>query len=103
MTYFLNAPFEQSSFLKADISKLYYTLKPNNKIMRRILHSKIFLLLVAITLLFTSCKKGDPGAAGAPGATGQTGPTGPTGVQGPKGDTGTANVIYSAWLNVTYQ
>jgi hypothetical protein len=30
------------------------------------------------------------GAAGSPGAT------------GPKGDTGTANVIYSPWLDVTY-
>ena len=71
--------------------------------MRRIFCSKIFLPLLAIILLFASCKKGDPGAAGAPGAAGQPGPTGPGGLQGPKGDTGTANVIYSAWLNVTYQ
>ena len=36
------------------------------------------------------------------GAQGQPGQTGGTGLQGPKGDTGTANVIYSPWLDVAY-
>lgn len=52
--------------------------------------------LVAISLLFANCKKGDAGPEGP------AGPAGPAGAQGPKGDTGTANVIYSAWLDVTY-
>lgn len=49
-----------------------------------------FLLLL---MLVTGCKKGDAGPAG---------PEGPQGTQGPKGDTGVANVIYSAWLDVTF-
>lgn len=56
----------------------------------------LFVSMVAITLLFARCKKGDTGPAGP------TGSSGTAGAQGPKGDTGTANVIYSAWLDVTY-
>jgi hypothetical protein len=52
--------------------------------------------LVVITLIFTQCQKGDVGPAGA------AGPAGPAGSTGPKGDTGTANVIYSPWLDVAY-
>jgi len=55
--------------------------------------------LVLITFIFTQCQKGDVGPAGPAGP---TGPTGSTGSAGPKGDTGTANVIYSPWLDVTY-
>ena len=55
--------------------------------------------LVLITFIFTQCQKGDVGPAGPAGP---TGPAGATGSTGPKGDTGTANVIYSAWLDVTY-
>lgn len=62
--------------------------------------SRILLLSFLITIVFVSCKKGDTGETGATGAAGSTGPTGP---QGPKGDTGTANVIYSDWLDVIYQ
>lgn len=54
-------------------------------------------VLVATTLLFSACSKEGP-----VGPAGTTGPQGPAGPQGPKGDTGTANVIYSDWLNVTY-
>jgi hypothetical protein len=53
----------------------------------------LFTSLLLIALVFTQCKKGDVGPAGA---------TGPAGPQGPKGDTGTANVIYSAWLDVAF-
>ena len=60
---------------------------------------KVLTFLLAITIMFASCKKGDTGATGAAGATGTAGDTG---VQGPKGDTGTANVIYSAWINVKF-
>lgn len=48
-----------------------------------------FLLVAA-----ASCKKGDIGPVGPAGATGAT---------GPKGDTGTANVMYSAWLDAKFQ
>lgn len=57
-------------------------------------------LLVAITLFFAACTKEGP--AGPAGAAGPAGPAGPVGAQGPKGDTGTANVIYSDWLDVSF-
>jgi hypothetical protein len=56
--------------------------------------------LVLITFIFTQCQKGDVGPAGPAGP---AGPTGAAGSTGPKGDTGTANVIYSAWLDVPYK
>jgi len=56
-------------------------------------------LLLSIAVLFSYCKKGDAGPAGPQGPAGPAGPTGP---QGPKGDTGTANVTYSEWIDVTY-
>ncbi|MCW3110497.1 MAG: hypothetical protein JWQ09_5003 [Segetibacter sp.] len=61
---------------------------------------KLLAVLLAISLLFTHCKKGDTGPTGPAGNTGATGAAGP---QGPKGDTGTANVIYSGWLDVSYK
>ena len=59
-------------------------------------------LLLAITLIFASCQKGDTGPAGPAGPAGTPGAPGATGSQGPKGDTGTANVIYSEWLDVAF-
>jgi hypothetical protein len=59
-----------------------------------------FILLLAITVMIVSCKKGDTGPAGAAGA---QGPAGPNGNTGATGAAGTANVIYSPWLNVTFQ
>ena len=56
-----------------------------------------FVLFAAIFII--ACKKGDTGPAGPAGATGAAGAAG---AAGPKGDTGTANVIYSAWTDVTY-
>ncbi len=67
--------------------------------------SKFLTLLFLITIAFSNCKKGDTGDAGAAGATGApgaNGATGPSGPQGPQGDTGVANVIYSDWLDVTF-
>jgi len=58
--------------------------------------------LVLITFIFTQCQKGDVGPAGPAGPTGPAGAAGTPGSTGPKGDTGTANVIYSPWLDVTY-
>ncbi|MBE7174040.1 MAG: hypothetical protein INR73_25930 [Williamsia sp.] len=63
---------------------------------------KLFIALLGITMFFTYCQKGDTGPAGPKGDTGATGAAGAPGAQGPKGDSGTANVIYSPWLDVTY-
>lgn len=73
--------------------------------MKRLLHSLPFLLLIATAVLFTtSCSKsGDPGPAGQQGQKGDKGDPGPAGPGGPKGDPGTANVIYSDWLDVAYK
>lgn len=76
--------------------------------MKRLLHSLPFLLLIATAVLFTtSCSKsGDPGPAGQQGQKGDKGDKGdpgPGGPGGPKGDPGTANVIYSDWLDIAYK
>jgi len=68
-----------------------------------------FGLLLAFGLFVYSCQKGDAGAVGPAGPTGATGATGGDGKDGKdgstgaKGDTGTANVIYSDWLDVGFQ
>ena len=56
------------------------------------------IAFVAASILFASCSKEGPA-----GAAGPAGPAGPAGGQGPKGDDGTANVIYSEWLDVAYE
>src|SRR4051812_48308804 len=87
------------------ISYSLYLKQTNATIMRHNFCSKVFMPLIAVTLLFAYCKKGDTGPAGpagANGAAGTPGAAGPTGPQGAKGDTGTANVIYSQWLDVAY-
>jgi hypothetical protein len=62
-----------------------------------------FNLILAVTFLFAACtKEGPVGPQGEQGPAGPTGPQGPAGAPGAKGDTGTANVIYSAWLDVNY-
>ncbi len=67
--------------------------------MKRYFDLKVLTTLLAITVLFAYCKKGDTGATGA---TGPAGAAGAAGATGSKGDTGTANVIYSPWLNLTF-
>ncbi|MFB6456307.1 hypothetical protein ACE38W_13630 [Chitinophaga sp. Hz27] len=68
----------------------------------------IFRLLVACLaiMLMYSCSKEGPagpaGAAGNNGTNGTNGTPGTPGATGPKGDPGTANVIYSAWLDVAF-
>ena len=54
------------------------------------------LLIMSIVTLVSCSKEGDEGPPGP------TGPPGPAGPAGPKGDSGTANVIYSDWLNVDF-
>jgi len=46
--------------------------------------------------------KGDQGEQGEQGSQGVQGPKGDQGAQGPKGDTGTANVIYSDWIDTEF-
>lgn len=72
--------------------------------MKRFFQASWFIPCVLVmSVMFTaiSCSKdGDPGPAGPAGPNGPAGPAGPA---GPKGDTGTANVIYSGWLDVTFE
>lgn len=61
----------------------------------RSLLTKTLAVALTLTVLITSCKKGDTGPAGPAGAAGSAGAAGPTGATGA---TGTANVIYSDWF-----
>ena len=63
--------------------------------------SKPLYLLLVLPLFFASCSKEGP--TGPQGETGAAGATGATGATGAQGEPGTANVIYSDWLDVTYE
>ncbi len=69
--------------------------------MKRIATRIVYVSLVAVAMLFNACSKEGP--AGPAGAKGDQGAPGPGGPAGPAGPAGTANVIYSAWLKVTFQ
>ncbi|MEX0275869.1 MAG: hypothetical protein AB3N16_15970 [Flavobacteriaceae bacterium] len=56
------------------------------------------LLSLVLIVSLGSCSPED----GEDGATGPQGPQGEQGVQGPQGETGTANVIYSDWIQANY-
>lgn len=56
-------------------------------------------LLLSITILVSACSKGDAGPAGEKG---DKGDAGDKGAAGTAGKPGTANVIYSEWIDVTY-
>src|SRR3954471_16623721 len=58
--------------------------------------------LLAASLLIVACKKGDPGPQGDKGDKGDAGAQGAKGATGGKGDPGTANVLYSDWLDLTF-
>jgi len=64
------------------------------------------ILFLAITVIVASCgKDGDTGPAGPAGPAGPPGPAGANGTAGANGAPGapgSANVIYSAWTDVTY-
>lgn len=68
--------------------------------MKKLIFQIAVIAMVTVSMLFTSCSKEGP--EGPAGATGSPGPAGAQGPAGPKGDPGTANVIYSNWLNVTF-
>jgi hypothetical protein len=78
----------------------FFPFKSNIKLMKLMSHGRPFVLIVFAALFLISCSK--DGATGPAGAAGPGGPAGPTGPAGGKGDPGTANVIYSAWLDVTF-
>lgn len=62
------------------------------------------IVVIAFSLILTSCSKdGKTGATGPAGPAGPQGNTGSTGATGTTGAPGTANVIYSPWLNLTFQ
>jgi hypothetical protein len=68
--------------------------------MKKLTFQIAVIALMAAGISLASCsKEGPAGPAGPAGAAGPTGAQGPAGV---KGDDGTANVIYSEWLDVTF-
>ncbi len=69
--------------------------------MKKLTFQIAVIALVAAGISLASCSKEGP--AGPAGAQGAAGPTGAQGPAGAKGDPGTANVIYSEWLDVTFE
>lgn len=70
--------------------------------------TKLLSVFVAM-LIFASCSKdGEDGAVGPQGPQGEQGPAGPQGdagadgAQGEQGDPGTANVMYSEWIQADF-
>ena len=63
---------------------------------------RTFYFMLAIALSVTACKKGDPGPKGDKGDKGDAGAAGAAGATGSKGDPGTANVMYSNWLDLSF-
>ncbi|RYY56899.1 MAG: hypothetical protein EOO09_04860 [Chitinophagaceae bacterium] len=62
---------------------------------RNLLSPLVLLSGLFFVVLMASCSKD--------GSTGADGATGPAGPAGPAGPPGTSNVIYSAWLDVSYK
>lgn len=72
--------------------------------MKRITTRISYVLLMAVAISFAACSKdGTEGPKGEQGDPGAPGPGGPAGPAGPQGDPGTANVIYSGWLDVAFE
>jgi hypothetical protein len=69
-----------------------------------VLSFKVFLPMVLSMALAISCSPDDgaDGAVGPQGPQGEQGVAGPQGEQGEKGEPGTANVIYSDWVNTEF-
>ncbi len=75
---------------------IFSILNQNSSTMKKLTFTLMATVMSSI-MLFSACSKEGP--AGPAGATGAQGPAGATGTAGPAG---TANVIYSAWTDVTY-
>lgn len=63
------------------------------------------IYFISITLFFAFASlacEGPTGPDGPQGPQGEQGPEGPEGQQGPQGEPGTANVIYSDWMNIDW-
>lgn len=60
------------------------------------------IYFIAITFFFAFASIACEGPAGPDGAQGPQGEQGPEGPQGPQGETGTANVIYSEWMDIEW-
>ncbi|NJB71575.1 hypothetical protein GGR42_002037 [Saonia flava] len=59
--------------------------------------------VIFISTFFVSCSKdGEDGAIGPQGPQGEQGIAGPTGSDGEQGEPGTANVIYSDWIQSNF-
>ena len=62
------------------------------------------ILFLSITVFIASCgKDGDTGPAGPAGPQGPAGSTGAAGPAGPAGASGASSVVYSPWINVTFE
>ncbi|WP_147243477.1 collagen-like protein [Chitinophaga flava] len=69
--------------------------------MKQVLRCMPYALVLSVVVFFAACSKD-----GAQGPAGPAGTAGTKGSQGPKGDSGlpgSANVIYSGWLDVQFQ
>jgi hypothetical protein len=74
---------------EACVKSLTIHTPKTDSIMKRIYLSPLVLSGLFFVIFIISC--------------GKQGATGPAGPAGPKGDSGSATVIYSAWMDVTYQ
>lgn len=63
---------------------------------------KNFLFIVTIALITGLTSLSCEGPEGPTGAQGPQGSEGPQGLQGPQGEEGTANVIYSPWMDIEW-
>jgi hypothetical protein len=83
--------------MKKDIFKQTQT---NNLLMKRISGYFFVACMLSLTMGLTSC--GKDGDAGPAGTTGEKGPKGDKGDKGDSGEKGTANVIYSGWIDTQF-
>lgn len=71
--------------------------------MKQVTRFTPYALITAVVLFFAACSKdGDQGAAGPAGPSGPAGIPGAAGPKGDSGEAGSANVIYSAWKDVSF-
>ncbi|MBC9932623.1 collagen-like triple helix repeat-containing protein [Chitinophaga qingshengii] len=69
--------------------------------MKQVLRCMPYALILSVVVFFMACSK--DGAQGPAGPAGNNGAQGPQGPKGTDGEPGSANVIYSGWLDVRFQ